>query len=72
MLAKTWRNSYDSGIFIPLKMRFCNECTDILICNRCNNQINKNKELEAKIYFLKRQAPIQFVVMLPFQTLKDI
>ena len=52
LLAKTWKKSFDSGIFIPMKMRFCNECTDILICNRCNNQINKYKELESKIYFL--------------------
>ena len=27
-LPKSWKKSFDSGIFIPTKMRFCNECND--------------------------------------------
>ena len=28
-------------------MRFCNECTDKLTCNKRNNQFNENLEFEA-------------------------
>ena len=28
LLPKSWKNSFDSGIFIPTKIRFCNECND--------------------------------------------
>ena len=27
-LLKTWKQSFDSGITIPTKMRFCIECND--------------------------------------------
>ena len=30
-------------------MRFCNECNDRRICNRCNNEINENKEFETNL-----------------------
>ena len=28
MLPKSWKKSFDSGIIIPTKMRYCNECND--------------------------------------------
>ena len=28
LLPKSWKKSFDSGIIIPTKMRFCNECND--------------------------------------------
>ena len=46
-------------------MWFCNECNDRKICDRCNNQINENKDFEANLNLLKRQAPNQFAHMLP-------
>ena len=30
-------------------MRFCIECNDKNVCNKCNNQINENKEFEANL-----------------------
>ena len=46
-------------------MRFCNECNDKRMCNRCNIQINENKEFEANLNFLKIQAPNKLGHMLP-------
>ena len=43
---KSWRKSFDSGIIILMEMRFCNGCNDKKMCNKCNNQINENKEFE--------------------------
>ena len=28
LLPQSWKKSFDSGIIIPTKMRFCNECND--------------------------------------------
>ena len=32
LLPKSWKKSFDSGIIIPTKMRFCNECDDKKKC----------------------------------------
>ena len=57
LLAKIWRKSFDSGMIIPTKKRFC---------NKCNNQINENEEFEANLNELKRHPPIEFGHMLPY------
>ena len=59
MLRKSWKKSFNSGVIIPAKIKFCNECTDKLTCNNCNNQINENKEFEANINLIKPEAPNQ-------------
>ena len=28
MLPRSWKKSFDSGIILPKKMRFCNRCND--------------------------------------------
>ena len=38
-------------------MRFCNEGDDKRMCNKFNNQVNENKEIEANLNLLKSQAP---------------
>ena len=65
MLPRSWKKSFGSGIILPTKMRFCNECNDNKMCNKCINQINENKELEAILNFLKRGSPNEFGYMLP-------
>ena len=35
------------------------------MCNRCNNHINENKEFEANLNLIKRQAPNDFGYLLP-------
>ena len=47
-------------------MRFSVECRGKILCITCNIQINENKELEANLNLLKRQAPDQFGYMLPY------
>ena len=68
MLSRSWKKSFDSGIIIPTKMRFCNECNDKKVCNKCNNQINENKEIEANLNLLKGNAPNELGYMLPYYT----
>ena len=60
MLPRSLKKSFNNGIIMPTKMRRCNESFDKILCIRCNNQINENKELEANWNLLKRQAPNQF------------
>ena len=68
LLHKNWKEFFDSGKIIPTKMRFCNECNVKKVCNKCDNQINGNKEFEANLNFLKRQPPKKFGSKLPYFT----
>ena len=49
MLPRSWKKSFNSGIVLPRKMSFCNECNDEKLCNKCNNEINEIKEFEANL-----------------------
>ena len=66
MLPRSWKKSFDNGVIIPKKMRFCNKCNDKKLCDRCNNQINENKEFEANLNELKRHPPNKHGHMLPY------
>ena len=66
MLPRSWKKSFNSGVIIPKKMRFCNECKDEILCTTCKNQINENKELEANLNLLKRKSPNKVGHMLPY------
>ena len=66
MLPRSWIKSFDNGIIIPVKMRFCNECNDKKLCDKCNNLINENKEFETNLNELKRHPPNEFCHLLPY------
>ena len=66
MLPKSWKKSFNNGIVIPAKMRRCDKCRGKILCATCNNQINENKEFEANLNLLKREAPKEFGYMLSF------
>ena len=66
MLPRSWKKSFDSGIIIPTKRRFCNECNDRKMGDKCNNQINEIKEFEANLNELKRHPLNEFGYMLPY------
>ena len=66
LLPKIWKKTFDSGKMIPTKIRFCNECNDKKLCNKCNIQINEKKEFEANLNELKRHPPNEFGRMLPY------
>ena len=56
---------FDSDVIIATKMRFCNEFIDKKTCDKCNNQVNENKDFEATFKLLKRHFPNKFAYMLP-------
>ena len=66
MLPRSWKKSFNNGVNIPTKMRQSNACKDGILCTTCNIQINANKEFEANLNELKRQAPNQYGQMLPY------
>ena len=66
MLPRSWKKSFNNGLIIPTKMRFCNECNDNKMCVKCNNHINEKKEFEANLNLLKRKTPNEFGFMLPY------
>ena len=43
-------------------MRFCCECNDKRMCNRCTNQNNENKEFESNLNLLKDKPPTDLVI----------
>ena len=65
MLPKSWKKSFNNGITIPTKMRFCDESNDKRMCNRCNNKTEENNDFEANLNLLKRHAPNDFGHLLP-------
>ena len=66
LLPKGWKESFDSGIIVPTKMRICSECNDKKMCGKCNNRINENREIKAILNELKRHPPNEFDYMLPY------
>ena len=66
MLPRSWKKSFDNGVIIPKKMRFCNKCNDIKMSDKCNNQINENKEFEANLNELRRHPRNKHGYMLPY------
>ena len=66
MLPKSWKKSPNNGVITPVKMRGCSECRSKILCITCNNQVKENKDFETNLYFLKRQAPKQYVHMPPY------
>ena len=66
MLPRSWKESFDSGIIIPTRSRFCNKSNVKKMCNKCNNQINENKEFSANLNELKREPPNELGHMLPY------
>ena len=65
MLPRSWKNLFDGGIVIPMKMTFCNECDDKKVCEKCKNKIYENKEFEVNLNEIKRHPPNEFLHMLP-------
>ena len=66
MLTKSWKKSFNNRIIIPTKIRQCNECEDGLLFTTRNIQTNENKEFEANLNLIKREAPNEFGYMLPY------
>ena len=65
LLPKFCKFLSESGVVIPAKFRFCNECNDKITCNGFNSQVIETREFEANLNLIKRQNPNQFGYMLP-------
>ena len=47
-------------------MRRCKECNGEILCMTCKNQLHKNKDFQANLNLLNRQARNQFDHKLPY------
>ena len=72
MLPRSWKKSFNNGIIKHTKIRRCDISNDKLLCEKCNNQVNKNKEFEANLNLLKRNTPNDFGYMLPYYEVKVV
>ena len=43
-------------------MRYCSECKNDSLCDRCDNLVNQKKEFSANLHELKREKPNKFVL----------
>ena len=64
MLPRSWKNSINNGVIIPVKTKRCNESKGKILCEECNNQVNENKKFEANLNILKRDVPNQLSLIL--------
>ena len=69
ILPKSWKNSFENGIVILVKMKRCNECKGEILCDECNNQANENRKFEANLNLFKRHVLNQFGHKLPYYKL---
>ena len=53
----SWKHSFDSGVLIPQKQRFCDDCENDSNCDNCDKLINQSKEISSNLIELKRQPP---------------
>ena len=65
-LPLSWKKSFESGIIIPKKLRYCTNCKENKICNECDRRINQIKEFSPNFNELKRQPPNNKGYMLPW------
>ena len=66
MLPNSWKTTFNNGVLIPTKLRFCTEFNDKKMCNNCNNQSIETKEFEANLKKLKRHASYDFGYMFSY------
>ena len=62
----SWKKSFESGVIIPSKDRFCDKCENDILCQYCELKIKQVKEFESNLNELKRKAPNEKGQMLPY------
>ena len=58
------------AVIIPSAEKYCTDCDENFLCDKCNKLVNQTKEFAPNLYELKRQTPDEFRHMLPWY--KDI
>ena len=61
----SWKKSFSQGVVIPHRMRNCSDCKNDILCDNCDNLVNKRKEFSANLNELKREKPNDCGHMLP-------
>ena len=61
----SWKKSFSCGVTIPLNMRKCTDCRKDILCDGCDKLVNQNEEFSASLNEIKREAPNDFVHLLP-------
>ena len=54
LLPKRLKKTFNSGIYIPTKMRLCNERNDKRMCKNYKNLVNQSKKFETLIILSKK------------------
>ena len=60
MLPKSWKNLFNIGIIITVKMRCCDECKGEILFMTCNKQVTDNKKFEANLNLVKKSSSLPF------------
>ena len=61
----SWKKSFSQGVVVPHKMNNCGDCKKDIVCDNFDKLVNQTKQFFANLNELKRQAPNEFVNMLP-------
>ena len=61
----SWKKGFSHGVIILHKMRNCNKCSKVVLCDDCDKLVNQRKEFSANLNELKREKPNDFGHMLP-------
>ena len=62
----SWKHSFDSGILIPHKQRYCSDCENGLICDKFDKLLYQTKKFPANMDELKSQTPNSIGLVLPW------
>ena len=59
-------NNFSSGVVIPHKLGYCSDCSKVVLCDKCDNLVNRSEESQAFLNYLGRQVPDKVGHMLPW------
>ena len=62
----SWKESFESGVVIPTKDRYCQKCLKDILCECCELKTKELKEFEANLNELKRLPPNEFGQVIPY------
>ena len=53
----SWKKSINQSVVIPHKMRNCNKCAKVILCDVCDKLVNQIKEFSANLNEINREKP---------------
>ena len=61
----SWKESFSQGVVFAPKMKKCSDYKKDILCETCDNLVNRKEEFSANLNELKREAPNEPGWMLP-------